>query len=331
MKLILIVFICLINYTFYHQTNTTNDDGIDLPKGFPKPIVPEHNEITPERVALGKRLFFDNVMSRKKNLSCSSCHKPELAFTDGQVRSIGNGGDTLLRNSPSLVNIAYHQKGLMLDGGVASLEQQILVPIQEHSEFDFNLLLIAERLKQDSLYIKQSKSAYGRIPDPYVITRAIACYERTLIFGDSKYDRYLNGDSSAMNQSELRGMALFFDELDCHGCHSGFNFTNYEILNNGLFMDSYPLDSGRMRITLKETDRDKFKVPSLRNVEITAPYMHNGMFTTLDQVIDHYASGGKSHKNKDHRIQPFIISYDDKKDLIAFLKSLTAKRFSAEF
>lgn len=303
---------------------------IELPPGFPKPIIPENNQITAPRIELGKRLFFDSIMSRKRNLSCASCHKPELAFTDGKVRSIGNHGDTLLRNSPSLVNIAYHSNGFMLDGGVPTIEQQILVPVQEHSEFDFNLLLIAERMKQDSNYVRLSKEAYGRVPDPFVITRAIACYERSLIYGDSKYDLFIQGKKKVFNDSERRGKELFFEKLNCDACHSGFNFSNYEILNNGLYSAPYPLDSGRMRITLKETDRDKFKVPSLRNVEITGPYMHNGMFSTLEEVIDHYAKGGKEHKNKDSRVKPFEISVTEKRDLIAFLKTLTAREFSGK-
>lgn len=327
MKATILFLVCLLNFGFYQQLVHIDEE---LPKGFPEPNYPENNQPNKHRIALGKRLFFDNIMSRKRNLSCSSCHIPELAFTDGERRSIGNGGDTLLRNTPSLVNIAYHEKGVMLDGGVPTLEQQILVPIQEHSEFDFNLLLIAERMKSDSLYVQQSEAAYGRVPDPYVITRAIACYERTLIYGDSKYDRYVNGNKKALNKSELRGKKLFFEKFNCDQCHSGFNFTNYEILNNGLYETRYPLDSGRMRITLKERDRDKFKVPSLRNVEITGPYMHNGMFETLEEVIEHYSEGGKIHLNKDERIQPLNITQEEKKDLIAFLKSLTAREFATK-
>ena len=170
---------------------------------------------------------------------------------------------------------------------------QILVPVQEHLEFDFNMYLIAERLKKDKEYVKLCKKAYKSEPNPFVITRAIACFERTLISGNSRYDQYKNGNLEALNENEIKGMKLFFDKLHCSKCHSGFNFTDLSIRNNGLYELKYPLDSGRMRITHKEMDRDKFKVPTLRNIELTAPYMHDGSVKTLEDVIAHYSTGGK--------------------------------------
>lgn len=307
------------------------DFVLNIPKGFPEMEIPDDNALTADRIRLGKKLFFDKTLSRDSTLSCASCHKPELAFTDGESTSIGKGGKRLLRNSPTLANVGYHNKGLLLDGGVPTLEMQILVPVQEHLEFDFNMYLIAERLKKDKEYVKLCKKAYKSEPNLFVITRAIACFERTLISGNSRYDQYKNGNLKGLNESEIKGMKLFFDKLHCAQCHSGFNFTDLSIRNNGLYELAYPLDSGRMRITHKEIDRDKFKVPTLRNIELTGPYMHDGSLKTLEEVIEHYSKGGKNHSNKDRLIKPFNLSETEKENLISFLKSLTDSSFIENF
>jgi cytochrome c peroxidase len=325
MKLLLVIgFLTMI---FLSHEFVLQKDDINIPKGFPQIDYPEDNLPSQARIELGKKLFFDEIMSRDRSLSCSSCHIPELAFTDGSPKSIGKNGELLLRNSPTLTNIAYHTKGLLMDAGVPTLEMQILVPVQEHQEFDFHLGLIAERMKTDSNYVELCQKAYGSEPNQFVITRALACYERTLISGNSRYDQYKNGNKKALSESEIRGMNLFFDRLNCTNCHSGFNFTNLSVKNNGLYPYPYPLDSGRMRITNKEIDRDKFKVPTLRNIELTDPYMHDGSIATLEEVIDHYKSGGQPHVNKDSSIVKFELTESEKTDLVLFLKSLTDRGF----
>lgn len=301
-------------------------DLMELPEGFPAVPESEGNAFSKARWELGKKLFFDPIMSVDSSISCASCHAPDLAFSDDKAVSLGVEGRAGRRNSPSLANIAYHPY-FTREGGVPTLEMQVLVPIQEHDEFDFNILLIAERMLLDDDYVTMSETAYERAPDPYVITRALACFERSLLSGWSSYDDYVNGrPEHSMSASALRGMELFFsDRTQCSSCHSGFNFTDYSFTNNGLYED-YP-DPGRFRLTNEETDRATFKVPSLRNIALTAPYMHDGSLPTLEAVIAHYNSGGFAHPNKAERIQPLGLTSTEQDDIVAFLESLTDRLF----
>ncbi|MEO6759908.1 MAG: cytochrome c peroxidase, partial [Saprospiraceae bacterium] len=297
-----------------------------VPAGFPAPVFPAGNELTPARWALGRKLFYDPVLSRDSTLSCASCHHADHAFSDIVVFSPGVGGLPGTRNAPTLANIAYHPY-YTREGGVPTLEMQILVPVQEHNEFDFNILLIAERLAHDTAYVRRSLEAYGRAPDAFVITRSITCFERTFISGQSRYDQYhFQGKNAALTAPEKRGMDLFFSEkTNCSQCHAGFNFTNYAFECNGLYMD-YP-DPGRFRLTELESDRARFKVPTLRNVALTGPYMHDGSFSTLEAVVEHYNSGGQPHPNKSALVRPLGLTAADKADLVAFLRSLTDDNF----
>tara|TARA_Y100000589_G_scaffold62282_1_gene53525 strand:+ start:315 stop:1301 length:987 start_codon:yes stop_codon:yes gene_type:complete len=293
---------------------------LDIPQGFPDPIIPEDNQLTYERIELGKRLFYDPILSKDGTISCESCHKQEYAFADNTAISAGVEGRLGFRNSMSLANMAY-QGAFMREGGVPSLEMQVLVPIQDHNEMDYNILSVAEKLNLDSTYINASLRAYNRIPDAFVITRALASFQRTMLSGDSNYDRNL------LNEKEENGKELFFsDELACSSCHGTFLFTNQTIENNGLY-EVYE-DSGKYRLTNLHEDIGKFEVPSLRNIEITAPYMHNGSISSLEEVIEHYASGGKNHFNKSELITGFSITDEEKDNLIVFLKSLTDENFT---
>ncbi|MCZ4410455.1 c-type cytochrome [Cryomorphaceae bacterium 1068] len=297
-----------------------------IPDGFPSMEFPDDNPFTKVSYNLGKKLFFDPILSRDSSISCGSCHLPGKAFSDEFSVSLGVDDAPGTRNSPSLANVGY-QPYFMREGGVPTLEMQVLVPIQEHNEFDFNILLIAERLNQNPEYVEMSLEAYDRAPDAFVITRAISNFERTLISGNAPYDRYfLQGDEAALNESEKRGMDLFFsDELACSSCHSGFNLTDYSFGNNGLYA-AYA-DIGRKRLTGLDADEALFKVPSLRNVEVTGPYMHDGSMATLQEVILHYESGGEEHPNKSEQIQGFELTNAEREDLIAFLHSLTDTDF----
>lgn len=297
-----------------------------VPVGFPEPIFPVGNELTAARFALGKRLFYSTAMSLDSTVSCASCHDPAHAFSDSVAFSPGSAGAPGKRNSPSLANVAY-QPYFTREGGVPTLEMQVLVPIQEHNEFNFNIVLIAERLKKDSSFVRQCLETYGRQPDPFCITRAIACFERTLISGQSRYDEFFfSNNKNALSAAEKRGNDLFFSEkTNCSACHSGFNFTNYAFENNGLY-ENYP-DAGRFRLTEDSTDLARFKVPTLRNVGLTAPYMHDGSISTLEAVVEHYNSGGKSHPHRSILVKPLGLSAGEKADLVAFLKSLTDETF----
>ena len=297
-----------------------------VPPGFPAPVFPDGNGLTPARWMLGKKLFYDPIMSSDSTRSCASCHHAAKAFSDTVAFSPGIADRPGTRNAPTLANIGYHPY-FTREGGVPTLEMQILVPIQEHNEFDFNILLIVERLLRDTVYVRMSREAYDREPDAFVITRSIACFERTLISGQSPYDLYfLQGKNEALTTAEKRGMNLFFSEkTDCSQCHTGFNFTNYAFENNGLYAD-YP-DPGRFRLTELESDRARFKVPTLRNVALTSPYMHDGSLTTLEAVVEHYNAGGYPHPNKNVLIRPLGLTADEKADLVAFLNSLTDQAF----
>ena len=301
-------------------------DLMELPKSFPIIIEPDDNQFSQKRWELGKKLFYDPIMSSDSSISCASCHAPKLAFSDDVSMSLGVQNRLGVRNSPTLANLAYHPH-FTREGGVPTLEMQVLVPIQEHNEFDFNILLIVERLKNNPIYVEMGNEAYGRAPSAFVITRALACFERSLISGYSRYDQFLNYNKNTLSKSEQRGMDLFFsNKTNCSNCHSDFNFTNYAFENNGLY-ETYT-DEGRFRLTQNERDKARFKVPTLRNIELTGPYMHDGSLLTLEEVIDHYNSGGENHPHKSNLIEPLELSNREKNDLMAFLKSLTDESFT---
>ncbi|MDX5326814.1 MAG: c-type cytochrome [Bacteroidota bacterium] len=300
---------------------------VQAPEGFPHIPFPSDNEFTQEKWELGKRLFFDPILSIDSSKSCASCHAPELAFSDTVPFSPGVMGRPGKRNAPGLFNLAY-QPYFLREGSVPTLEMQILVPIQEENEFAHNIVDIAKSLGNIPSYVLQSQQAFQRDPDPYVITRAIATFERTLVSGNAPYDRYIQG-KGPLTASEKRGMDLFFSErTNCSSCHGGFTFTFHAFENNGLYED-YP-DIGRERFTNDPSDRARFKTPSLRNVGITAPYMHDGSMTTLQEVILHYNSGGKSHPNKNPLIRPLKLDPGEIEDLVAFLHSLTDPTFISD-
>ena len=278
-----------------------------------------------DRIELGRRLFFDPVLSRDSTISCASCHHIDKKFTDGLPISIGIENRIGIRNAPSLLNVAY-QPSMFWDGGVPNLEQQILAPIESHFEMDFNLIEVVKRLNYNEDYKALSLKAYNQLPSIFSVTRAIACFERTLFTGTSKYDDYVyNNNKNALSASEINGMNIFLDEDgECFHCHGTFLFTDNTFKNNGVFLNYE--DSGRARITGLSTDVGKFKVPSLRNVTATAPYMHNGSFATLEEVVEHYNNGGKPHPNKSGLIQPLNLTTQEKIDLVNFLKALTDEK-----
>ena len=306
---------------------TASNDPFPIPAGFPKIDFPEDNQFTIDRWKLGKKLFFEKALSLNNTVSCGSCHNPELAFSDNVALSLGDNGAIGRSNAPSLSNVAYHPY-FTRAGGVPTLEMQILVPIQEHDEFNTNIVDIAERLKQIPAYVEDAKKCYNREMDPFVITRAIATFERSLVSGNSRYDAYIQkGEFDALNKQEKRGLELFLSEkTNCSKCHTGFDFTNYAFENNGLY--AVYADSGRFRVTGIENDRAKFKVPSLRNVELTAPYFHDGSTQTLESVVEHYNFGGVAHPNKSQFLKPLGLTQEEKDDLVAFLKALTDVSFT---
>jgi cytochrome c peroxidase len=310
-----------------HETQPMEDPQALLvpPVGFPEIPFPEDNQFNEVRWQLGRRLFYDPILSADSSISCGSCHMAHRAFSDTIAMSLGVKQAQGTRNAPTLTNVAYNPY-FTRDGGVPTLEMQVLVPIQEHNEFNFNIVLIADRMKQDTAYVRLSQMAYGREPDHFVITRALGCFERTIISGNSRYDQHFLQGKQVLNSEELKGKELFFSErIGCTNCHSGFNFTNFSFENNGLYL--HYADSGRKRLTDLELDRALFKVPTLRNIALTAPYMHDGSVTTLEGVVEHYSTGGKEHRNKSQFLKPLHLKEDEKQALVSFLLTLTDEAF----
>jgi len=208
---------------------------------------------------------------------------------------------------------------------VPTLEQQVAVPVQEFHEFNSSFPGIVDKLKKSNSYILACKAAYNREPDAFCVTRALAAFQRTLISGNSHWDQYYyQGNHWAVSTSVKKG-AMIFQKIGCTSCHSGFDFTDYQFYNIGLY-HQYP-DPGRFRLTGSDADIGSFKTPTLRNIAVTAPYMHDGSIETLDEVIDHFQSGGHAHPNKSPLVYPFLLSNDEREDLILFLGSLSDPTF----
>ncbi|MFZ1379650.1 MAG: cytochrome c peroxidase [Saprospiraceae bacterium] len=299
---------------------------LKIPQGFPEMTFPSDNEFTVDRWILGKKLFYEKALSKNNSISCGSCHQQSLAFTDGLAKARGVEMRLGERNTPSLANVGYHPY-LLREGSVSTLEKQILVPIQEHAEFDFSMPEIIDRLGTSTTYRELAHKAYSRDLDAFVLTRSIATFERSLISGNSEYDRiYTQGVLEPIDYKVALGKELFFsNKTNCRTCHSGFNFTNYSFQNNGLYLNY--VDLGKQRATGKTEDLALFKVPSLRNIEYSAPYMHDGSINTLEEVVEHYNSGGKNHPQKSNLIQALGLTEEEKKHLVAFLKSLSDPNF----
>lgn len=295
------------------------------PAGFPEMIVPTNNPTTSAKALLGRHLFYDKRFSRDFSTSCGSCHLQEHAFSDTVPFSRGVEGRSGTRNAPSLANVGYNTS-LLWEGGVPTLEQQAIVPITHPDEMDLHTDTLIARLKLEPIYASLFIDAWG---DDAItierITKSLAAFQRGLISGNSAFDRSRNGDQSSLSASAKRGEELFFNEVgDCFHCHGGYNFTDNDFHNNGL---SATGDEGRFAITQRERDKGKFKTPTLRNVAVTAPYMHDGRFATLEEVLNHYNAGGQGHANSDALMRPLNLTDQEKQDLIEFLRGLTDEQF----
>jgi cytochrome c peroxidase len=303
---------------------------------------PEDNLTTVEGVDLGRHLFFDKILSRDSSVSCASCHHPSMSFTDGAAVSLGIRGQQTGRSSMSLANLLWREE-FFWDGRASSLEEQALAPISNPVEMDLSIVEAVQRLNQSDLYKRKFYAAFGtETVTPSLLGKAIAQFERTLISADSKYDRYKRGEYTPTN-TEARGIHLFYthpnDSLgirgaNCGDCHSGA-LTHDDIFhNNGL--DQSFSDRGRAIVTGNAFDEGKFITPSLRNIELTAPYMHDGRFETLEEVLDHY----NEHIQQSETLDPLVstatntqngnaldLTDQEKADVIAFLKMLTDPTF----
>jgi cytochrome c peroxidase len=299
--------------------------AIPIPPGFPAFAAPADNEPTPLRIELGRKLFYDERLSSTGDIACSSCHLQEHAFADPNRVSVGVDGRTGTRNAPALVNLAWG-KTFFWHGGAVSLEVQAVGPIKNPLEMDTTLADVADRLAAEPELVAEFERAYEEGPSEASITRALASFGRSLVSGNSPYDRYLAGDTEALSEAAVRGEALFNGERgECFHCHAGFNFSNNAFRNNGIEPDDP--DEGRREITLKDSDLGKFKVPTLRNIAVSAPYMHDGSLETLEEVIATYVQGGRGHPNTDPTIVALDLDAADQADLLAFLEALTDQDF----
>ena len=305
----------------------------NLPKGFPKPFVPADNPMSAAKVELGRYLFYDKRMSINGTQSCASCHKQELAFTDGRAVGIGATGELHSRNTMSLVNVAYSAALTWSNPDLKTLEKQALIPMFGDHPVELGLHegdAFLPAIRSDKTYTALFAKAFPEDTDRYTIanvTKAIASFERSIISARSPYDRYhYDRDDSAVSESAKHGEVLFFSQhVSCFRCYGGFNFSDATFHNTGLY-NPYPAPNvGIFEFTHESADMGKFKVPTLRNIALTAPYMHDGSIPTLEGVLDHYAAGGRAHDNpnKDHLIGGFEISQQGREDLIEYLKSLT--------
>jgi cytochrome c peroxidase len=310
MRLSLFVLCCVSLFAGESEYNW------NLPKGFPKPKVPADNPMTAAKVELGRYLFYDTRLSVNGKSSCATCHKQELAFTDGRGVGVGATGEKHPRGPMSLVNVAYSQALTWNNPEMKSLEDQALVPMFGDHPVELGLKQdesLPKLLRSDPRYQALFEKAFAEAADRFTITnaiRAIASFERTIISARSPYDRYhYYREDDAVSESAKRGEIIYFDQnVHCFRCHGGFNFTDGTFHNTGV-----------------SEDRGKFKTPTLRNIALTAPYMHDGSIPTLDAVLDHYAAGGRVHDNpeKDPLIAGFILTPEQRHDLIEFLRSLT--------
>lgn len=332
----------------------------NIPSWMPKPVVPADNPMTAEKVELGRYLFYEKRLSVNGEFSCASCHIQKLAFTDGKLVAVGATQENHPRNSMSLVNIAYNSVLTWAHPGMKKLEVQALIPMFGEHPVEMGLIGkendILQMLREDRNYQKLFAAAFDK-GDSNInlknLTKALASFERSLISANSPYDRYRYGnEKNAISAAAKRGETLFnSDRLECFHCHGGFNFSDsikHERLafeeiafhNTGLYnidgKGAYPPNNtGVYEITHKPSDMGRFKAPTLRNIALTAPYMHDGSIPTLEEVIDHYAAGGRTidagvgSKNpfKSNFISGFKLTQQEKQDLLEFLRSLTDESF----
>ena len=297
----------------------------DEAKYQPLPAIehPADNPWSEEKHQLGKMLFFDPRLSGNNRMSCATCHNPSLGWSDRLPRTLGRDQRELGRNSPSIINSGYFGKQFW-DGRADSLEEQALVPIMGPTEMDQNLNKLEEELKAIPDYYRKFKKVFGASGvTAENIAKALATFERSVLSRNAPYDKYQQGDVSSMSNSALRGMKIFFSKGRCNICHGGPLFADNSFHNIGLKpLKGRMPDLGRFKITEKKEDKWSFRTPGLRDITRTAPYMHDGRFKTLEEVIDFFDRGGDPLENKSPLMQPLNLQRQEKADLIQFLKTL---------
>jgi cytochrome c peroxidase len=334
-----------------------------LPPGFPQPRVPQDNALTVEKVELGRRLFYDKRLSANGTQSCATCHRQSHAFSEDVATATGSTGQKHHRNSMALVNIAYASTFTWAHSGINTIEQHVLLPLFGDRPVEMGAAgheqEILARIRDDATYSELFAQAFPDMRERLTfdnIAKALASFVRTLMSFDSPFDRYAYyGDDAALTQAQVRGMNLFMSErLECAHCHAGFNFSQFVTHQSAAVVERafhvtglYPhsenyvsgADYGLFAVTNQVADKDRFKAPTLRNIERSAPYMHDGSLATLGDVIDFYAAGGRvltdgprpgdgrAHPGKNLFIKGFTLTAQERQDLLEFLASLTDERF----
>lgn len=355
------IALLLFLYTAVLRADLLHTDNL---LGLPKLSIPKNNLQSAAKIALGKELFNDKRLSQDGTINCASCHNKDLGFTDGHAVAIGIGQQTGVRNAPTVINAAFYQR-LFLDGRAASLEEQALGPFLNPIEHGLKTQQqIVDIVSLDPQYRQQFSHVF-KATDSVItatqIAQAIASFERTLIAGNSAFDRYLFGrDWQALSASEARGMRLFRRKGNCGNCHEisakdalfmdnrfynlGVSFAKVnsqigefvqtlragEDADEFSFTDAQQAELGRFNVTHTIADIGKFKTPTLRNVALTAPYMHDGSIATLAEVVEYYDKGGEKNPYLDSAIFPLKLSDQEKKDLVAFLQALTSEQYLAQ-
>lgn len=342
-------------------------DPLRLPPGFLRPNIPADNPLTVEKAELGRFLFYDKRLSGNQTQSCGSCHEPARAFTDGRAQGLGSTGQLHPRGPMALMNVGYFTALTWASPLIRTLEEQALLPLFGETPVELGLAgrdeELLQRLRGDTSYPQRFAAAFPGDPSPISlgnVTRALASFERTLISGRSPYDRYVyDRDHDALSDSARRGMDLFFGEkFECFHCHGGYTFMDSASDENSAFREanfhntglynldargSYPAgNQGLYELSGKDRDRGRFRTPSLRNIALTAPYMHDGSIATLEEVLLHYARGGRKvdagpnagdgsmNPNKSLFVRPFLMTEDEKRDVIEFLRALTDEEFLSD-
>lgn len=355
MGLVVTAFALAVVAVLSGQTGRRAAFDWDLPPGFPEPLVPADNPMTAEKTALGRHLFYDTRLSRDGTFSCATCHQQARAFADDKARGVGVTGAVHPRGPMSLANVAYSSVLTWANPTVRRLEAQALVPMFGTDPIEMGLAGLEsaalERLRVEPRYRQLFPSAFPDARDPFSfgnVTMALAAFERTLLSGRAPYDRYRTTmDAGAIPPAAHRGEDLFFSErLSCFRCHGGFNFSQavesvaapvlaIEFHNNGLYdvdgRGGYPPGNrGVFEVTREARDMGRFKPPTLRNIALTAPYMHDGSLPTLDAVVRHYERGGRASALRSPFVKGFTLSTEERADLIAFLESLTDPAFTTD-
>lgn len=308
----------------------SQDAALQVPLGLLPIQFPKDNPYSPAKRELGRLLYYDKRLSSDGTVACATCHAPQFAFADGKPVSDGINGQKGGRSAPTVFNRAYSLNQFW-DGRAGTLEEQAGGPMANSIEMGNTHEVVVSTLRAIPGYRARFKQVFGSeefgMPE---ITKAIATFERTVLSGNSPYDRYKAGKKTALSAAQVRGMDIYFNKAKCDQCHEGINLTTNAYHNLGVGTDKANPDEGRSVVTKNTADWGAFKTPTLREIARTAPYMHDGSLATLDDVVEFYNKGGIANKNLDERIKPLKLSDGDKKDLVEFLKALSGEGWQAK-